>query len=111
MSNATPLSSAARLGMRKDLVRLRMEMHRQQLLYHSQPLRNPMGQIGHLFTVSRNARSNSKTPVMVAATTLLALFGKRLGKLGKLARVALVIYPVIKAAQAARATDHLPGKR
>ena len=29
-----PLSTSSDLAMRKDLVRLRMEMNRQQLLYH-----------------------------------------------------------------------------
>lgn len=110
MIYATPLSSAARRAMRKDLVRLRMEMHRQQLLYHAQSLGRPLSQLGSLLSIGRSARSNRRTPLMIAATTLLALFGKRLGRLGKLARIALVIYPFIKAAQAAR-DGHRPEHR
>ena len=30
---------------------------------------------------------------MIAATVVLALFGRRMGRLGKLARVALTVYP------------------
>jgi len=40
-----PLSSSSNLAMRKDLVRLRMEMNRQQVLYHSQPLVHPIQRI------------------------------------------------------------------
>ena len=40
-----PLSTSSDLAMRKDLVRLRMEMHRQQILYHGQPLAHPVRRI------------------------------------------------------------------
>lgn len=92
------LSGSKDLGMRKDLVRLRMEMHRQQVLYHSQPLAHPLQQVKSMIThrASGGGHHSSKRPLMLAATVVLALFGKRLGKLGKLARLGLTFYPIVR---------------
>lgn len=99
-----PLSTSNNLSMRKDLVRLRMEMHRQQMLYHVQPLSHPLQHV-RSFMTSHNPSSepsSGKGPMMVAATVVLALFGRRMGKIGKLARVALTLYPLIKGQQKLR---------
>ena len=93
------LSSAARRDMRKELVRLRMEMHRQQLRYHVQPLTHPLQQLSQM---RHGEQANVKTPLMVAAGVLLTLFGGRLGTFGKLARVGLMLYPVVRGVQAAK---------
>jgi hypothetical protein len=93
MSN---LSSATRRAMRKDLVRLRMEMHRQQLLYHAQPLSHPLQQAKH-FIAARGSASANKTPLVIGAGIVLTLFGKRLGILGRIARLGLAVYPLVKA--------------
>ena len=93
-----PLSSSSDLAMRKDLVRLRMEMNRQQVLYHSQPLAHPFQRIKGMVT-HRNSSSDHNGgigPLMVAATFGLTLFGRRLGKFGKLARLGMVLYPIIR---------------
>ncbi|MUT69431.1 hypothetical protein [Stutzerimonas frequens] len=103
-----PLSTSNDLSMRKDLVRLRMEMHRQQLLYHAQPLSHPLQQV-RSFMTSRHSdaeASSGKGPVVIAATVALALFGRRLGKVGKLARIALTLYPLIKGQQKLRQKLH-----
>lgn len=91
-----PLSTSSDLAMRKDLIRLRMEMHRQQILYHRQPLTHPLQRIKHIMS-NRGASSgrDTKGPLMLAATAALALFGPRLGKVGKLARLGLTFYPLI----------------
>jgi hypothetical protein len=84
--------------MRKDLVRLRMEMNRQQLLYHSQPLAHPFRRIKSM-VANRGVSSEHhvrKGPLMVATTLALALFGRRLGKVGKLARLGILLYPVVR---------------
>ena len=95
-----PLSSSGDLAMRKDLVRLRMEMNRQQVLYHSQPLVHPFQRIkGMVASRSHSASSehhNGKGPLMLAETLGLTLFGRRLGKVGKLARVGMMLYPLIR---------------
>lgn len=93
-----PLSSSSDLAMRKDLVRLRMEMNRQQLLYHSQPLAHPFQHVRGM-VANRGSGSDhhaGKSPLMIAATLGLTLFGRRLGKVGKLARVGMVLYPIIR---------------
>lgn len=99
-----PLSTSNELGMRKDLVRLRMEMHRQQLLYHAQPLSHPLQQVKNFVANRRPGGdpSSGKGPLVIATTVVLALFGRRLGKVGKLARVALTLYPLIKGQQKLR---------
>lgn len=92
-----PLSTSSDLAMRKDLVRLRMEMNRQQLLYHSQPLAHPFqrvkGMIAHRNTDSEDHAR--KGPFLVATSLVLMLFGRRLGKFGKLARVGVMLYPIV----------------
>ncbi len=87
------LSRSVRRDMRKELVRLRLEMHRQQLHYHAQPLTNPLQQL------RQGNPGNVKTPLMVAAGVLLTLFGGRLGTFGKLARGALLLYPMVRSLQ------------
>ncbi len=96
------LSSAARRDMRKELVRLRMEMNRQQLRYHAQPLTHPLQQLRQM---RRGNTTNVKTPLMMAAGVFLTLFGGRLGTFGKLARGAMVIYPLVKGLQQNRKKD------
>jgi hypothetical protein len=91
-----PLSGPSDLGMRKDLIRMRMEMHRQEVVYHAEPLRRPAMLVKSLMTSRRQGSPARKTPLAIGGAVLLTLFGKRLGLLGKLARVALVVYPVIK---------------
>lgn len=91
------LSASKDIGMRKDLVRLRMEMHRQQLLYHSQPLTHPLQQVKGMMANRGSAGGHhSGKPLMIAATVVFALFGKRLGKLGQLARIGLTLYPIVR---------------
>lgn len=98
------LSTASDLDMRKELVRLRMEMHRQQLLYHAQPLSHPFEQARSMLARRHEGggAGTGKKPVMMAATVVLALFGRRLGRLGTLARVAITLYPLIKGQQKLR---------
>lgn len=96
-----PLSSAAQRSQHKELVRLRMDMYRQQLIYHSQPLRNPLAGITSMLMPSKRkpkvGEESTGTPMWLGASTIvLALFGKRLGKLGKLARLGITAYPLIR---------------
>ena len=93
------LSSAASRDMRKELVRLRMEMHRQQLRYHAQPLTHPLEQLRQM---RQDESANVKTPLMVGAGVLLTLFGGRLGTFGRLARAGLMLYPLVRGAKAVK---------
>jgi len=103
-----PLSTSNDMSMRKDLVRLRMEMHRQQMLYHAQPLSQPLQQMKSFVSSRRSSteHGSAKGPMMIAATVVIALFGRRMGKVGKLARVALTLYPLIKGQQKLREKLH-----
>jgi len=104
------LSSSARRQMRKDLIRLRMEMNRQQLHYHAQPLLNPLERIKSMFRSSPNSPSlTQKTPLMIGGALFLSLFGKRLGVVGKLARAGLTLYPLLRAYQRAQTTSRTQG--
>jgi len=94
-----PLSSSSDLAMRKDLVRLRMEMNRQQVLYHSQPLAHPFQRVKGMIagrTESAEHHPTGKAPLLVAATVALGLFGGRMGKLGKIARLGIALYPLVR---------------
>jgi len=93
-----PLSTSTDLAMRKELIRLRMEMNRQQILYHSQPLAHPMQSIKSLVSNRGTAseRHTSKGPLLLVATAVLAVFGPRLGKVGKLARLGITFYPLVR---------------
>lgn len=102
-----PLSSAHRLAMRKELVRLRLEMHRQQIRYHAQPLIHPLDQLKSMW--NRPGTSiGGKTPLAMGGALVLMLFGKRLGMLGRLARIGLAVYPLVKAWQASQAPPAEP---
>lgn len=91
-----PLSSAHRLKMRKELVRLRLEMHRQQMHYHARPLIHPLEQLKGLWN-RQGGSIGGKTPLAMGGALLLTLFGKRLGVFGRIARIGLAVYPMITA--------------
>lgn len=89
------LTSPSDIEARKELVRLRMEMHRQQLIYHAQPLASPAQRVRRLFQHDEG-HGRGRGPLLLTATALLGLFGWRLGKVGRLARIGLVLYPLIR---------------
>jgi len=84
--------------MRKELIRLRMEMHRQQLLYHSRPLAQPLHLLQSMVTHrgSSSEPRRGRSPLVIIVMTGLALFGRRLGKVGKIARFGLAMYPILR---------------
>jgi len=91
-----PLSHPARRSMRKDLVRLRLAMQRQQLQYHSRPLLHPLQQLGQLIgSGAGRSLAAGKMPLAIGGALLLGFFGHRFGIFGKLARLALVLYPIL----------------
>lgn len=101
-----PLSRPTAADQHKELIRLRMEMYRQQILYNAEPLRHPLSHVrsllGGLGGAPGRYQDARKTPWVIAATAFLALFGKRLGRVGTLARLGLLVYPMIKAGQVVR---------
>lgn len=98
-----PLSRPTATDQHKELIRLRMEMYRQQLLYNAQPLRHPLDHVRSLMGGAPGRYQDArKAPWVIGATAFLVLFGKRLGRIGTLARVGLLVYPLIKAGQVAK---------
>ncbi|TWI55713.1 hypothetical protein IQ22_01646 [Pseudomonas duriflava] len=96
-----PLTAAVERDKRKQMVRLRMELYRQQLLYNAQPLHNPLGMLKETFR-PKEALTQGKGPMVMGLTLLLTLFGKRLGSVGRLARLGLAVYPFVRRFQAVR---------
>ena len=96
----SPLTTSSDRAMRKDLIRLRMEMHRQQLIYHSQPLAQPLhhlkGMVAGHGQGAHSTKRQGRHPLLIVAMAGLALFGRRLGKAGKLARLGLAVYPLVR---------------
>jgi len=101
------LSSAHRRAMRKELVRLRLEMHRQQMHYHARPLVHPLSQLKSLWH-RQGTSLGGKTPLAMGGALLLTLFGKRLGIFGRLARIGLAVYPLISAWRASQEETRAP---
>ncbi|MBB3101662.1 hypothetical protein [Azomonas macrocytogenes] len=101
-----PSNSASDRAARKELVRLRLEMQRQQLRYNAQPLANPLNQVKNLWARRQANTHASKGPLVIATTVVLALFGRRLGKIGTLARIGLTLYPFFKGQQKLRQKLH-----
>ncbi|GGM06695.1 hypothetical protein ACFQDN_12230 [Pseudomonas asuensis] len=102
-----PLTAAVSRQKRKEMVRLRMELYRQQIVYNAEPLHNPLGTLKDMIR-PKDVATQSKGPLIIGATLLLSLFGKRLGPIGRLARVGLAVYPFVKRYQAARQGQHTP---
>ncbi len=91
--------------MHKDLVRLRLEMHRQHLRHHAQPLTHPLQHLRQLRSANPAALEK---PILLTAGVFLSLFASRLGTFGKLARGALLLYPLVRAGQKALANEEHP---
>jgi hypothetical protein len=100
-----PLTAAVDRQKHKEMVRLRMELYRQQMIYHAQPLHNPIGTLKDMVN-PKDVVAQSKGPLMIGATLLLSLFGKRLGPIGRLARIGLAVYPFVKRYQTVRQHQH-----
>ncbi|ENA36672.1 MULTISPECIES: hypothetical protein [Pseudomonas] len=100
-----PLTAAVGRQKRKEMVRLRMELYRQQIVYNAEPLHNPLGTLKEMVR-PKDVVTQSKGPLVIGATLLLSLFGKRLGPIGRLARIGLAVYPFVKRYQTVRHNQH-----
>jgi hypothetical protein len=116
MSRNEPTSAQSRREMRKSLIRLRMEMHRQELRHESRQLVNPLNRLRGLgqsvqsgmgikhaslwgiagvtlmgFLTGRGAGNSVRAPVVVAPV-------RGPGRLSRLAKVGATLLPLIKLA-------------
>ncbi|CAI3787879.1 hypothetical protein AHFPHNDE_01551 [Pseudomonas sp. MM227] len=115
MSRNEPTSAQSRRDMRKSLIRLRMEMHRQELRHESRQLVNPLTRLRGLgqsvqtgmgikhaslwgiagvtlmgFLTGRGAGNSARAPVVAPV--------RGPGRLSRLAKVGTLLLPVIKLA-------------
>ncbi|WP_434563158.1 hypothetical protein [Pseudomonas sp. R1-6] len=109
MSRPNAPQARTRQEMRKALVRLRMEMHRQEIRQETRQLLHPLQRVRG-FTHSWNEGFGLKHASLwgVAAVSLLGFLGGkrtrsgRSGGLSRLIRLATAVLPLIKLAKSAR---------
>lgn len=80
----------------KKLVRLRLELHREQLLHNSQSLTHPLRHAQQLLRETSHPQQLTQSSGQWMTGLLLNLFAKRLGHWGTIARIGLALYPFIQ---------------
>jgi len=90
-------AKTSRRDLRKAMLRLRLEMHRQELRHETLVLLHPLRQAKHVGDQWRNGLRNSNAPLWVAGgAVLLATLGKRRTKWRRLLRIALIVFPLLR---------------
>ena len=102
--NETPASTTRR-EMRKALIRLRMEMHRQEIRHESQQLMVPLNKVRNMGQSWHDGFGIKHAPLWgVAAVTLIGFFtgkgakGGSIGSVTRLVRLGAGLIPLIKLA-------------
>jgi len=97
--------NTSRREMRKALIRLRMEMHRQEIRHESQQLMLPLNKVRNLGSNWQDSLGIKHAPLWgVAAVTLMGFFtgkgakGGGIGSLTRLVRLGAGLIPLIKLA-------------
>ena len=97
--------TTSRREMRKALIRLRMEMHRQEIRHESQQLMLPLNKVRNLGHNWQDSPGLKHAPLWgVAAVTLMGFFtgkgakGGGIGSLTRLVRLGAGLIPLIKLA-------------
>ena len=97
--------TSSRREMRKALIRLRMEMHRQEIRHESQQLMLPLNKVRNLGHNWQDSLGLKHAPLWgVAAVTLMGFFtgkgakGGGIGSLTRLVRLGAGLIPLIKLA-------------
>jgi len=97
--------TTSRREMRKALIRLRMEMHRQEIRHESQQLMLPLNKVRNLGSNWQDSLGIKHAPLWgVAAVTLMGFFtgkgakGGGIGSLTRLVRLGAGLIPLIKLA-------------
>jgi hypothetical protein len=96
MSQAT---KPTRQELRKQLVRLRMEMHRHELRHETQELLQPLRKMRGTATSWQSSLSSGHAPLWgMAGVTLLGFFGGKSKKLSRWLKIGLSLYPLVAVA-------------
>ncbi|NWC75821.1 hypothetical protein HX823_17250 [Pseudomonas sp. P7759] len=97
--------TTSRREMRKALIRLRMEMHRQEIRHESQQLMLPLNKVRNMGSNWQDSLGIKHAPLWgVAAVTLMGFFtgkgakGGGIGSLTRLVRFGAGLIPLIKLA-------------
>lgn len=98
-------TNTSRREMRKALIRLRMEMHRQEIRHESQQLMSPLNKVRNLGQNFHDGLGIKHAPLWgVAAVTLMGFFtgkgakGGGIGSLTRMVRLGAGLIPLIKLA-------------
>lgn len=90
-------ANASRRDLRKAMLRLRMEMHRQELRHETLVMLQPLRQARHFSEHWRNELRGGNAPLWVAGgALLLATFGSPRTKWRRWLRIALVAFPLLR---------------
>jgi hypothetical protein len=90
-------ANASRRELRKTLLRMRLEMHRQELRHETLVMLQPLRQAQHFGSHWREELSNGNAPLWVAGgALLLATLGIRRGHWRRWLRIALIAFPLLR---------------
>lgn len=90
-------AKASRRELRKTLLRMRLEMHRQELRHETLVMLQPLRQAQHWRNNWREELGNSNAPLWVAGgALLLATIGIRRGHWRRWLRIALITFPLLR---------------
>ncbi|MDO9623524.1 MAG: hypothetical protein Q7J46_06000 [Pseudomonas sp.] len=90
-------AKASRSDLRKAMLRLRLEMHRQELRHETLVMLQPLRQAQYFSSHWRQELGNSNTPLWVAGgALLLATLGVRRGNWRRWLRIALIAFPLLR---------------
>jgi hypothetical protein len=90
-------AKASRRELRKTLLRMRLEMHRQELRHETLVMLQPLRQAQHWRNNWREELGNSNAPLWVAGgALLLATIGIRSGHWRRWLRIALIAFPLLR---------------
>ncbi|MDP2245516.1 hypothetical protein [Pseudomonas sp.] len=90
-------AKASRSELRKAMLRLRLEMHRQELRHETLVMLQPLRQAQYFSSHWREELGNSNAPLWVAGgALLLATLGVRRGNWRRWLRIALIAFPLLR---------------
>ncbi|MCG4455567.1 hypothetical protein LJY18_20065 [Pseudomonas sp. MMS21-TM103] len=90
-------AKASRSELRKAMLRLRLEMHRQELRHETLVMLQPLRQAQYFSSHWREELGNSNAPLWVAGgALLLATLGIRRGNWRRWLRIALIAFPLLR---------------
>lgn len=90
-------AKASRRELRIAMLRLRLELHRQELHHETQVMLQPLRQVQHFSSHWRTELGKSNAPLWVAGgALLLASLGMQRGHWRRWLRIALIAFPLLR---------------